>query len=234
MTTLKTLHLMYMWQTPVAWMHANIEEYREMNPGWEVHFWTELPAEFPAEGRAMLDLAPTPRYRADIVRYWVLWRYGGIYCDIDTRPINPLDNLTGRLFFCRYRNPKIPDNFFIGGPAGHEFWHDAFDVACHRELWRKRNVYFGAYNAYLRAERHADAEWLPASATREIQHPSEYAELFATPRVPLAGTGPEYIKHYRVCGCQTADRVPNGWQTPMSWEDADGMHRAPQSFTNSI
>jgi hypothetical protein len=224
MSTPKILHFMYMWQTPVDWMIRNLDEYRAMNPGWDVQFWTELPREFPAEGRAALDLAPTPRYKADIVRYWCLWQFGGVYCDIDTRPIRPMAELMsaggadGKAFFCRYRMPRIPDNFLCGGPAGHTFWLDAFDVARTRELWRRKGVYFGAYNAYLRADRHPDALWLPPEATREIQDQSEYGELFAYPRVPL--TGPEYIKHYRVCGCQTPERVPTGWEHPMQWEEA--------------
>lgn len=69
------------------------------HPGWKVRVWTDdnLP---PMRNQALYDraaeYAPPPaigQFRADVLRYELLWRHGGIYVDADfecLRPVAPL------------------------------------------------------------------------------------------------------------------------------------------------
>lgn len=61
---------------------SNIESWKERHPGWRFQLWTRnnLP---PLRNRRLYDLSPNTGHRADILRYEVLLRYGGVYADVD-------------------------------------------------------------------------------------------------------------------------------------------------------
>ena len=82
----KTIHLTYHWDDPPLWVKRNVAEFVAMHPGWEVRFWTDLPIGMPQAIHDALAWAPTRRFQSDLVRYWILQQYGGIYVDVDCRP----------------------------------------------------------------------------------------------------------------------------------------------------
>lgn len=230
----RILHLQYFWQTPTAWMLANVAEWRAVNPGWDVRFETQLP-ELPAEILSVLHDAPTPRFRADIVRYWTLLEHGGVYADIDTRPVRHLEALLAPLgpecdgWVSRHRgHARILDNFFLAGKAGSTWWRQCIERCCDKGKWRKPSRYFGGFNAFpdLAAQSGENIAVLDQSATWEIQDPREYAELFAVPRVPLADPV-AILKHYRACGQQTLPVLSNGVYDELAWEDLGKIHAVP-------
>jgi|EP01046_Picozoa_sp_COSAG06_P032840 hypothetical protein len=68
------------------------------NPDWEYRFWTdddnrELIKTVYPESLAMFDGYHTNIQRADAIRYFILYEYGGVYADLDFEALRPLSQL---------------------------------------------------------------------------------------------------------------------------------------------
>lgn len=111
------------------------------NPGWRTELWSDrrlldfVAANYPD----LLDLFcafPHGVMRADAARYMLLHRFGGVYADIDTECLAPLDRLADETRvilshepsthwqpFARQRGmPYMVFNGVMASPAGHPFW----------------------------------------------------------------------------------------------------------------
>lgn len=98
-------------------------------PGWQLRRWDDEAVEqlFPLANQAIYDRAPciAPRHvgqlRADVVRYEILYRCGGVYVDADFECLRPLDPLLDRECFVARESPAWINNAVIGAVAGHPF-----------------------------------------------------------------------------------------------------------------
>lgn len=116
------------------------ESWRRLNPGWDYRFWSDedllafMQAEFPQLVEMFLGY-PHAVQRADLARYCLLARFGGVYADIDTRCLVPLEPLAGdpRVILCeepprghwrahRRDLPRLWFNGTMASPPGHPFW----------------------------------------------------------------------------------------------------------------
>lgn len=205
----KVMHFGYFWEELPAWAEANIAEFKAVNPGWEVRVWRKVPSGFPYG--ELMAIAPTYRFRGDLVRYWIIHQYGGVWLDVDCRPIRGFDDELLRLgaFVCSYGVNAPADNWLIGGTGGHPAWWEVL-VRCQRpEQWLFPQRWFGTWNTMMDAEHVVDVPGLavlPGEAAWQIRDTSEWQELLN--RKPLTGTG--YVKHYRVHGQHTLPDV-KGW-----------------------
>lgn len=94
-----------------TWLHHH--------PGWEMRLWTEdnLPEVCRTE---ILDRLRTPAERADMLRYELLYRFGGIYVDTDIECLRSIEPLLEGIDFCTaYNTPGYANNAFIGSVADH-------------------------------------------------------------------------------------------------------------------
>lgn len=72
--------------------------WRAHHPAWEHRLWTDamnrafIAAHYP-EFLAQYDRYPEPIQRADAIRYFLLYHYGGLYVDLDFRCLRPFDPL---------------------------------------------------------------------------------------------------------------------------------------------
>lgn len=123
------------------------DSWRRLNPGWDYRFWTDrglrdfVAADFP-ELLALYDSYPNPVQRADLGRYCLLSRFGGVYADIDTTCVAPLEPLAGDTRVVLSREPAghavlhasargLPTMYFNGtmaSPAGHPFWREVIGL----------------------------------------------------------------------------------------------------------
>jgi mannosyltransferase OCH1-like enzyme len=110
------------------------DKIRQLHPDWEYMFWTdemmyaEVEKSFPDIYPIFLKL-PRKILQIDIFRYCLMWKYGGLYADLDydfRRPFDLIDcNLV--LPISRVETPikKYPLRFgncvFASSP-GHPFW----------------------------------------------------------------------------------------------------------------
>lgn len=79
-------------KTPPAIFKASQESIKRLHPDWEYRLWTD--ADIPGlklYNQKYYDLTPNFGAKADILRYELLARYGGIYLDVDFICIKPLD-----------------------------------------------------------------------------------------------------------------------------------------------
>jgi GT2 family glycosyltransferase len=136
------------WHSPIYTSDAGSpESWKDFNPDWSYRLWTDddlddfVAAEYPD----FLDLYrsyPHPVQRADLGRYMLLHRFGGLYADMDTDCLAPLDPIAGenRVIICeeprQHWGPALAlglDRLFFNGtmasPAGHPFWKHVIDMA---------------------------------------------------------------------------------------------------------
>jgi len=88
-----------------------MESCRRLHPDWEYYFWTDenLPK---LKGAEAFDLIQVLNGQADIARWELLEKYGGVWIDADAFCLRPLDDLLdlGLEFFAGYhhwRNPLV-------------------------------------------------------------------------------------------------------------------------------
>lgn len=60
------------------------------------------------------------------LRYWLLWRYGGYYMDLDVQVIRKLD-LSANALHIGMESERWLNNCFMAAPAYHEFFKDCMD-----------------------------------------------------------------------------------------------------------
>jgi len=106
------------------------ERWPALHPSWEHRLWTEANLPEDVERPEVLDRNRIPAERADVLRYELLWRYGGVYVDADMEPLRPLDELLdGDDFFIGELKPGRINNAVIGAAAGHPILRTAMREA---------------------------------------------------------------------------------------------------------
>lgn len=74
-------------------VHARVAQWRDMQAGWSVRLWTaeDFDASHPVEGM-ILELAKVSAAEAaDVARWYILERHGGVFVDADVQPLRRLD-----------------------------------------------------------------------------------------------------------------------------------------------
>jgi hypothetical protein len=113
----RIIHSIWIGDRPLSDEHARLgETWRALHPQWEYKLWTER--DVPAVPAA--DPARNLAERADVLRYEILRRHGGVYVDVDVECLRPLDDLlTGVEVFAAYEVPGRLCNAVMGGVAHH-------------------------------------------------------------------------------------------------------------------
>ncbi len=127
----------------------------DCNPDWTYRFWADedLLSFFRTERPDLLDLYlsyPKGVQRADLARYCLLERYGGLYADIDTRCVGSLEPIAGdhRAVLCEEPEahwepaiarglPRLWFNGTMASPPGHPLWGRVIDL-CRRMADRRQ------------------------------------------------------------------------------------------------
>ena len=111
---------------PDIWINTFKNDYINNNKDWEYKLWndeniSELFDEFPKMLK-IYNIEPTYNGKSDLLRYLILYKYGGIYIDADSVWINnkSFNNLLLEIndskFFIAYEN--ISKNIVCGGIMG--------------------------------------------------------------------------------------------------------------------
>lgn len=87
------------------------------NPGWQHWLWTlddvrDLVARHYPDHLTLYDSYTAPIFRADVMRYFVLHRYGGVYVDLDMESLRPLDEWMTH-FHCLVSEENYEHSFVI-------------------------------------------------------------------------------------------------------------------------
>lgn len=111
--------------------------WRDLNPDWEYRLWNRTSAESLLEEHYP-DLLPAHKaylceeQRVNAVSYLILHTFGGLYVDMDSECLEPIDRLIGNSecflgltlpeesMFCG--NPTLPVKYFMGCTANHDYF----------------------------------------------------------------------------------------------------------------
>ncbi|GAG50628.1 unnamed protein product, partial [marine sediment metagenome] len=96
-------------------------------------FWTEEDLEFPLVNQAQYEAIPRWNGKVDVIRYELLYRYGGLYMDCDSLCLRPLgDDFSDADFLAVYMNerarPGRLSNGIIGCTPGHPMMKEVVDA----------------------------------------------------------------------------------------------------------
>ncbi|OBZ70299.1 Mannosyl phosphorylinositol ceramide synthase SUR1 [Grifola frondosa] len=122
----KIIHQTWKSETlPPMWANTS-QGCRDMMPDYEYILWTDASArEFIAQNYAWFldtfDGYTYPIQRADSIRYFVLYHYGGIYMDLDMGCLRPLDPLLLYPVTLAKTIPVGVSNDLIASEKGHPF-----------------------------------------------------------------------------------------------------------------
>ena len=133
------------------------ESWKKHNPDWEYRFWTDADLAHFVEDNypdmwPLYQAAPKPVQKADIARYLILHKFGGLYADIDTECVGNIDALAAESRVVLSQEPPehwhhaklrgmdmIVFNGTMASPAGHPFWLDVMNML-HRCRHAKKSV----------------------------------------------------------------------------------------------
>jgi mannosyltransferase OCH1-like enzyme len=166
-------------------------EYRrlwaELHPRWLVLVWSDTSYQREVmsarTSRYYRDPARwSPRsnvwqWRADIARYEILEKFGGVWIDADLEPLRPIDPIVERCSaFAAREDQRNVNNAFMGCEIGHPFIVDVMAglgdrIVRNRHLRVNRSIGAGYLTAV--AQRHDDLLVLPS----ELVYPFSFTEL---------------------------------------------------------
>ena len=110
--------------------------WRDHHPGWEYRLWDGTEQVW--ENQSKIATLPEFCARADVIRYEILLKYGGVYVDADSVCLRPIDELLQEPAFVGAENeltrPGILANGVIGVPAGHPAMRYCIDAIALRDV----------------------------------------------------------------------------------------------------
>ena len=152
-----------------------IQSWQRDHPSWEHWLWTPVAVQCLLEKHypdysALFDAYPDDISRADVTRYFVLHHYGGVYVDLDTISLKPLDPWTYRhqciLSEEPYEHPFLVRDAnrsnIVNSPLACRPRHPFFDAAI-KALPEAAAQYFGDFL-------HSTGPFFLDSVLRDYQH----------------------------------------------------------------
>ena len=123
-----------------------VNKVQELNPGWEYRLWTDaendefVRKEFPDFYEIFCGFSRAIM-RADVIRYLIMYKLGGVYLDLDYEVLQPFDFSNHELILPLNRSLKYGDpkdalgNCIFASAPGHPFWLDVIkDLSQHPPL----------------------------------------------------------------------------------------------------
>jgi len=126
-TVPKILHFIWIGPNPIPEEAIkNYTSWKKHHPHWEIFFWTDREERaIPVEGmkrrllpdfdfgpcQASLDDSDNWSEKSDIIRFWIMYKEGGVYADHDVECIRSFDRLADHFDFVVAYEPLHPYNF---------------------------------------------------------------------------------------------------------------------------
>ena len=128
------------WKTnevPEKWQHF-VNKVRQLNPDWEYRLWSDddndvfVKREFP-DFYDTFNSFSKPIMRADVIRYLIMYKIGGVYLDLDYEMLAPFEFGDHKLVLPKNRSVSFGDpadaigNCIFASEPGHEYWSDVIN-----------------------------------------------------------------------------------------------------------
>ncbi|AVP87416.1 hypothetical protein phytr_4670 [Candidatus Phycorickettsia trachydisci] len=130
----KVMH--HIWDGDLTPLYAHyLNECKVLHPDWEFKIWGAKDiADLKLEYQNLYDKARNYPGRSDIARYEILYRFGGVYRDIDVKCLRPIDDLNHKYdFFAPIEFPMtdwqgVLNNGIIAARPKHPILKSTLDV----------------------------------------------------------------------------------------------------------
>lgn len=92
---------------------SNIDTYKQLHPDWEFKLWTDdnIPT---LVNQKIYDQIPVYATKADLLRLELLYKYGGVYVDVDSKCLKNIEPLISKLTLfaatSNARNKRMTNN----------------------------------------------------------------------------------------------------------------------------
>ncbi|MFY7729339.1 MAG: glycosyltransferase [Flavobacterium sp.] len=215
----KRIHQLWIGPKPAPITLMNT--WREKHPNFEYIFWNET--EFVKRNMTFLcqdkiNAIEEINGKADIMRWEILYKYGGVFLDADSICIEPIDEeLMMRPCFAGWEHEQLRKGLIatgtMGFPKEHPLIKDAIDWIYNNPITRKDG--FMAWQSVG-----------PGLLTRMCMT-GKYPELCIYPSytfLPIHSTGAEYTGHGKVYAFQA-------WGSTTQGYDRMNLMRLPRQFT---
>ena len=200
-----------------------LKTWKEKHPHFEYILWTEAELEkrqIQLECTTQIEMIPEINGKADIIRWELLWQFGGYFVDADSICIEPFDNFFENCTaFATYENENNRKGLIATGTMGfqpkHPLCRDIID-------WIKKKE-----NQLIIKNMRAWYSVGPALLTNMLNL-GKYTDFTVYPSysfLPVHFTGLEYIGHKKVYGYQE-------WGTAKQSYDTMNSIVLPQSLQN--
>ena len=128
------------WNTdeiPKKWMHF-VNRVQELNPDWKYKLWTDdnndafVKSEYPDFFDIFKGFSRNIM-RADVIRYLIMYKIGGVYLDLDYEVLKPFDFRNHKIVLPLNRSVEYGDeknelgNCIFASAPGHVFWKDVIN-----------------------------------------------------------------------------------------------------------
>ncbi len=127
----RRLHFIWLGSPMPDHLRANIYEWERLHPSWQAHVWTEqnIPtlrnADLYHSARKLVPRDAVYQFQADIIRYELLYSFGGFYADVDARPIRSIEPaLKNRTEFAAAEDHSWVGNTVLGCTPKHRIMFD--------------------------------------------------------------------------------------------------------------
>lgn len=125
----KVFHRVWLGKQPMPGAYERYwASWKLHHPGWSFVTWTDamLP---PLRNQAAFDAAKSVTMRADIVRYELLYAYGGVYVDADFEALRNIDPLIAQVdCFAAWEDGDYICNAILGAAPHHAIMHEILEA----------------------------------------------------------------------------------------------------------
>jgi hypothetical protein len=161
------------------WAQKAFSEFRQLHKDWNCKLFNRFDMEDSFPLKKYLGSFPDYAFfDADIFRYYLIYKFGGIWVDCDTRPIKSLEPLikSGKSFIVKTRprgtnlvERSILDNYLMGGPKGSKFIEEIIEKFEGNEIVnnKPRDCYSLAMFKLFKNDKPKYADLLEVSDTEE-------------------------------------------------------------------
>ena len=127
--TVKLIHQIWLGKSQMPeQFRAYGSGWQQFFPDWEYRLWTDRDDYSWMQNRKLFDTAPTLSSRSDVLRFELLFTYGGMYVDTDFECLKPFAPLIEDLpLWFANENSDRTATAIAGADAEHEFWRFAVE-----------------------------------------------------------------------------------------------------------
>ena len=185
--------------------------WKEKNPGFEYIFWNEDEIK-----KRNLQLTCAHRIneieeingKADIIRWEILYHYGGIFLDADSICIEPIDDiLLNTICFAGWENEKLRPGLIATGTMGFPPRHPLVEMAI---------KYIQSREVSIAKTRMMAWQTVGPMLLTKLYNTGKFKDLTIFPSytfLPIHCTGDEYIGHGKIYAYQEWGSTKNSYDT---------------------